>query len=172
MEARCKHATRTKMKDRRRYYAKLARDLMDPSGTGAAQRATKPVDTVQAAMKSAARGDRWFYPHPEGTTEASLHGSPGATGSADNKGKGKGKGKPAWQHRCWHLLSAGLEVPNPRPPPASGDGGAGGGGAYSGYGGWHGYSVYGGKRGYDSGRGYGGQGPYVPDPRPPLSWRR
>ena len=63
-----------------------------------------------------------FYPYPEGTTEASLHGGPAgfveesSHGDPKGKGKGKGKSKLAWQYIHYNLLSVGLEVPNARPP--------------------------------------------------------
>ncbi len=56
------------------------------------------------AMEKAKRADSFLYPLSQGTTEASLHGGPCASGQGpDDKGdgkgpgKGKGKGKPAWQ---------------------------------------------------------------------------
>ena len=82
---------------------------MDPSGT--AKRATRRFDAVLAAMEKAKKRERFCLPAPEGATEASLHGSPGATESADDKGKGQGQ------------RQASMAV-HPLQPPLSGFGGA------------------------------------------------
>ena len=70
------------------------------------------------AMEEAKAGKRFFYPFPEeqaaqaGVAMASMEGRP-----VDDKGKGAGKGKSTWHFIHYNLLSAGLQVPNARPPP-------------------------------------------------------
>jgi hypothetical protein len=54
--------------------------------------------------------------------QASLHGGPAgfveelSHGDPKGEGKAKGKSKVAWQYIHYNLLTAGLEVPNARPP--------------------------------------------------------
>jgi hypothetical protein len=114
-----KKSKEAKVKGKRRYYESLAKDLMDP--TNAPKRATRRFDTILEAMDRARVGHSFFYPYPEETTEASLQES--SHGDPKGEGKGKGKSKPAWQYIHHNLLSAGLEVPNARPPrnPRQGD---------------------------------------------------
>ena len=93
---------------------------MDPDN--APKRATHRFETILEAMDRARAGRSFFYPYPEGTTEASLHGGPAgfveesSHGDPKGEGEGKGKGKRAWQYIHYNLLTAGLEVPNARPP--------------------------------------------------------
>ena len=115
-----KKSKEAKVKGKRRYYEGLAKDLMDP--TNAPKRATRRFGTIMEAMDRARDGQRFFYPYPEETTEASLHGGPAgfveesSHGDPKGEGKGKGKSKPAWQYIHHNLLSAGLVVANARPP--------------------------------------------------------
>ena len=115
-----KKSKEAKVKGKRRYYESLAKDLMDPAN--APKRATRRFETILEAMDRARAGHSFFYPYPEGTTEASLHGGPAgfveesSHGDPKGEGKGKGKSKAAWQYIHYNLLTAGLEVPNPRPP--------------------------------------------------------
>ena len=115
-----KKSKQAKVKGKRRYYESLAKDLMDPAN--APKRATHRFETILEAMDRARAGYSFFYPYPEGTTEASLHGGPAGLveesshGDPKGKGKGKGKSKAAWQYIHYNLLIAGLEVPNARPP--------------------------------------------------------
>ena len=93
---------------------------MDPDN--APKRATRRFETILEAMDRAREGRSFFYPYPEGTTEASLHGGPAgfvkesSHGDPKGEGKGKGKSKAAWQYIHYNLLTCGLEVPNARPP--------------------------------------------------------
>ena len=115
-----KKSKEAKVKGKKRYYESLAKDLMDP--TNAPKRATHRFETIKEAMDRARAGNRYFYPYPEGTTKASLHGGPAgfveesSHGDPKGKGKGKGKSKAAWQYIHYNLLTAGLEVLNARPP--------------------------------------------------------
>ena len=115
-----KKSKEAKAKGKQRYYESLAKDLMDPAN--ATKRTTRRFKTILEAMDRARAGDSFFYPYPEGTTEASLHGGPAgfveesSHGDPKGEGKGKGKSKAAWQYIHYNLLTAGLEVPNARPP--------------------------------------------------------
>jgi len=106
-----KRSLKAKAHNKANYYRHLARDLMDPAN--APKRATRRFGHLLEAMDQAKKGLRFFYPYPEGTTKASLQGGPEGKGT---DAQGKGKGKSAWQHIHYNLLSAGLQVPNARPP--------------------------------------------------------
>ena len=71
-------------------------------------------------MEDARQGCKFFYPYPEGATEASLHGGPECGPQGEGPyAQNKGKGKAAWQYIHYNLLNVGLQVPSARPRPPS-----------------------------------------------------